>query len=175
MMFQNTSQTTATTLSLANLPTHDSVDVNFLLAIIDSWDSINGVPAPDLFQVTIDGNMVINNTFANTSGSITQPVGLDLVPGPASLGFSGFVDRAYDASTDGALSIAHNASTLTVIFQATGAGWQGGTDESWGMDNLNVVINTVTPGGPSIPEPGTLALFGLGLAGLAYTRRRKAA
>lgn len=29
-------------------------------------------------------------------------------------------------------------------------------------------------GPPSLPEPGTLALLGLGLAGLAATRRRKA-
>ena len=28
---------------------------------------------------------------------------------------------------------------------------------------------------PSIPEPGTLALFGLGLAGLGFARRKKAA
>ena len=30
-------------------------------------------------------------------------------------------------------------------------------------------------GGPLIPEPGTLAIFGLGLAGLGFARRRKAA
>jgi len=30
-------------------------------------------------------------------------------------------------------------------------------------------------GGTAIPEPGTLALFGLGLAGLGFARRRKAA
>ncbi|NQV22680.1 MAG: PEP-CTERM sorting domain-containing protein, partial [Rhodospirillales bacterium] len=28
---------------------------------------------------------------------------------------------------------------------------------------------------PSIPEPGTLALFGLGLAGIGFARRRKVA
>ncbi len=37
---------------------------------------------------------------------------------------------------------------------------------------IQVIIGA---GGVSIPEPGTLALFGLGLAGIGFARRRKAA
>ena len=36
----------------------------------------------------------------------------------------------------------------------------------WGMDNLEFDIN-------AIPEPGTLALLGLGLFGMGLSRRRK--
>ena len=38
----------------------------------------------------------------------------------------------------------------------------------------DVTFGSSTPGDP-IPEPGTLALFGLGLAGIGFIRRRKAA
>ena len=48
--------------------TDSSVSVGFLLAVIDSWDSDNGNPAPDYFGVNIDGNQVFQATFAIASG-----------------------------------------------------------------------------------------------------------
>ena len=45
-----------------------------------------------------------------------------------------------------------------------------------GIDNLMIDPDRpVTPANFNVPEPATLALFGLGLAGLPFVRRRKAA
>jgi len=30
---------------------------------------------------------------------------------------------------------------MTISFRARGAGWQGGHDESWGIDNVRVLIH----------------------------------
>jgi len=43
-----------------------------------------------------------------------------------------------------------------------------------GPDDLADLIDNVAFGNTAIPEPGTLVLFGLGLAGLGYARRKKA-
>ncbi len=61
---------TATTLTLTNLPTHTSIDLNFLLAIINSWDGFASTPnnpvVPEFFNVRIDGMLLFRHSFDNT-------------------------------------------------------------------------------------------------------------
>lgn len=156
----------ATTLTLTNLPAHTQITIGFLLAVIDSWDSDDGSPSPDLFNVHLDGVQVFQATFANQSGSTNYapPAGGD-IGGLAQRGFSNFNDRAYDLSLESALqNIPHTASTATITFFASGAGWQGSSDESFGIDNLRVSV--------AIPTPGATGL--LALAGVLASRRRRA-
>lgn len=151
-----------TTLTFDNLPAHDSVSVGFLLAFIDSWDSIDGDPGPDWFNLDVDGINRLKITSANASGTVTY-AGDQLYWGEAGWN-DGWWDRAFDLGGETLIqNIPHTASSLTIDFYASGDGWQAGIDESWGIDNLGVSVNVV-------PAP---AAASLALAGVMLAQRRR--
>ena len=165
------------TLTLSGLPTHTGINLTGLLAALDSWDSSNGgCCSPDVFQITVDGVTVFNDTYNNAAGSVNNAAGLtDIGAGYVHRGFNGgWLDQAFDLESE-LTSLAHTGSTLTIDFLGTGAGWQAGTDEAWGFDNLLVELVGVTPPVTGVPEPMTLSLLGAGLAGLAALRRSRTA
>lgn len=65
-------------------------------------------------------------------------------------------------------------NVVSIVFEGLrftsreGLGFSGGVT----LDNLEVV--TGTAGNTHVPEPATLALFGMGLMGMGFARRRKA-
>jgi hypothetical protein len=161
-----------TLFTLSNLGAHKSVTLNFDLAFIDSWDGVNGIPAavsPDYLFLTVDGVVVAQLTVNNVLGGAMN------LAGGTQTGFGRYTgswlwnDRVVSMNSSGAMTIAHTASTLSFGIQAGGAGWQGGDDESWGVDNLKVYI-------AAVPEPATWATMigGFGLVGGALRRRRAA-
>jgi hypothetical protein len=139
-----------TTLTLTGLPPHTRIDINFLLAVIDSWDgSEPGVGEgactdchPDILVVTVDGTPIFSEAFG-FNGPVFEPPSGVLLTEYTPLGFNpDFDDAAYDMGLNPAFdSIPHSASTLTIEWFASGDGWQGGGDESWAIEDLEILID----------------------------------
>jgi hypothetical protein len=150
----------STIFSLTGLTSHSYMDISFLLAVIDSWDGLNG---PDVFNVRVDGNLVFSKGYTNFVEG--EPYSGTREFFRQAAGFTegdSYMDSAYSLAITG---IAHTAPTATIEFFASGAGWQGLTDESWAIDNLDISISDA-------PEPGSMLLAGAGVVAL-FVRRRK--
>jgi hypothetical protein len=173
MLYNPTNPPSASTFTFTNLPTHTAVNIRFLLAVIDSWDGVltDRGYNPDFFNVNVDGTTVLQASYDNYSdasgdGIAETPAGSAIFQRQPKGFNSSFLDSAYFLGGTSALqNIPHTASTLTVSLFASGAGWQGGTDESWGIDNLRVGLEGV-PDGAAVPLPG-VATAGTALMGLA--------
>lgn len=165
------------TLTLSNLPAHSALNIGFLFAAIDSLDGTGNFPSGDFLHISIDGNTVFRESFANALESQPQSyiptAGVELAR-RVDLGFGGpggyHTDSAYNLGADPRFSgFAHSASTATISFLIEGQGIQELSDESWALDNLRVDVNAV-------PVPGAAWLFGSALLGLAgIVRQRKLA
>jgi hypothetical protein len=162
----------STFLNLAGLPAHSFVQVAFDLAIIDSWDGstpVGGTASPDFFNVRLDGVTVFSETFDNFLITDQTFTGTPIVYGESLARNGGWPDSAYAIS----LLLPHTSSSLTLEWFASGGGWQGGIDESWAIDNIQVSLPRQPTG---VPEGGsTLLLLGIATMGLLGLNRKQAA
>jgi hypothetical protein len=153
-----------------------NIDVDFDLFIIRSWDGYPG-GGPDEFDFGVNGSPLFRTTFSGYLGD-TEPkqnypdeIGGALHftgTGAVEIDTLGFdwsgVPRNYVYHL--AFNFPHPGGDLSIYFQGVNLqGWSGGQNawnESWGIDNVNVV-----------PEPGSLFMLGMGGLGLLLRCRRK--
>ncbi len=88
----------ATVITLDNLPQHTSIDLNILLALIDTIDST------DTFAIALDGVIIFQESFDNHLGydgsyDAAPPPEVMLAEG-INLGFSSALDSAWDLGAD---------------------------------------------------------------------------
>lgn len=137
------------TVTLANLPAHSSITLDFLFAAIDSLDGAGTFPAGDYFRIDLDGNTIFRESFANALPDQVQtydpPAGVTLAR-HVDLGFAAnggyYTDSAYDMGADPQFdNIAHTAANAVLTFTLEGQGVQTLDDESWAIDNVRVTVN----------------------------------
>ena len=136
------------TVTVANLPPHTALNLDFLFAAIDSLDGTGTFPEGDFLHINLDGVQVFRESFANATPnqiqSYVSPAGVELAR-HVDLGFSGpgsyYTDSAYDMSLEPRFHhLPHTASTVTFTFLIEGPGIQDLNDESWAMDNLRISV-----------------------------------
>lgn len=157
-------------LTLGGIGAHTGLNVVFDFVAWDSWDGgVGTFPQGDFFEMYLDGALVVSIAPNNNSGIALIPPTATLTFGPSDFGYTGFLDRVYRVSLG---NLAHTSSTAALSFRVNGVGWQGGADESFGLDNLSVSLARVQGG---IPEPSTwlTMILGFGFVGGALRRRRK--
>jgi len=164
-------------LNLSGLATHTTISAGFILGFLESWDSYDGgCCSPDNLEIWIDGVQAGTLTYNNALGTVKDTDGGTVLFEYVQANGNGYYsDTLVDASTIPYLTFAHTASTLDLEFRVTGAGWQAGTDEGFGLDNVVLTYDGVRDPGPGIPEPATWALMigGFGMAGAMLRRRRQ--
>lgn len=158
----------STTLTLSGLAPHTTLAMTFDFAAIDSWDGASGSAGPDFFNITLDGSPIYQASVEHQNDADEiLPAGTVRTAGSAALGFNAsYPDEGYAVTIS---NIAHTGSTAVFAFFASGAGWQGGSDESWAIDNMTVTSDASAV----VPAPAALPLLLLGLGGLFAVGRRR--
>jgi len=173
-------------LSLTNVPAHTLARVTFDFLALRSWDGNSSTVGPDIFQLTnSDGAQLFRTTFNNFYPSTNSAFTAD---GAAGQSFPGTFTSAstapvYAAQTGAAEvnslgytfilagttvpmpqdSVYHLSRVLihtngTLLLDFSGSGLQALSDESWGLDNVQVELFNPGPllGLSVLPFPSLL-------------------
>jgi len=151
----------AVTLALEDLPSHNQVSLSFDLYLLRSWNGDaspsdppleleTGEPpfGPDLWQLQAGGQTLLYTTFSNWTDPLTRQSFPDAYledTSPAQTGARQVNSLCYryaalpmDATYHFQFDFAHTAENLIIDFSALGL--QDLLNESWGLDNVRVLL-----------------------------------
>ncbi|MEE9296516.1 MAG: hypothetical protein V3W34_16350 [Phycisphaerae bacterium] len=175
----------STTLTLTDLPVHDTITILLDLYVIQTWDGNNN-PGPDIWDITVDGSTNLEHTtftnYEEPENSTFRQAYPDSYPGGDHAARTGAAENntlGYDSNTETqfkdavyrlSYTFAHSSPTLELT--CSGSGLQTVNDESWGLDNLTVFTGEAIP---TVSEWGLVAmtLFLLTAATLVLAHRRR--
>jgi hypothetical protein len=148
-------------LSLSNLPPHTEIDLSFDFVLIRSWDGIvNGNPDEQFIVSITDGPTLLRSSFCafytnpNSRQSYPAPTGKGSFPATLGAFKVAYLGYNFPLSSDSKLRywdaiyrlnyrFAHTGATVAIRFQ--GFNLEPVSNESWGLDNVGVVLDTVAP------------------------------